>query len=119
MKKTYVIKQNHEFRRLYHRGKSAANRYLVLYCLKNRRGHNRLGLTVSAKYGCAVERNRAKRLFREAYRLHKAEFKPGFDFVLVARARMQGASCADVEKALLKAARDLHVVQDVKEGMNG
>ena len=73
MKKTYVIKQNHEFRRLYH----------------------------------------------EAYRLHEAEFKPGFDFVLVARARMQGASCADVEKALLKAARDLHVVQDVKEGMNG
>lgn len=34
MKKTYVIKQNHEFRRLYHRGKSVANRYLVLYCLK-------------------------------------------------------------------------------------
>ena len=50
MKSTYVIKQNHEFRRLYHRGKSSANRYLVLYCLKNRRPHNRLGLTVSAKF---------------------------------------------------------------------
>ena len=30
MKHTYVIKQNYEFRRLYHRGKAAANRYLVL-----------------------------------------------------------------------------------------
>ena len=39
----------------------------------------------------------------------------GFDFVLVARARMLGASCADVEKALLKAARDLHVLLP-KEG---
>ena len=115
MKHTYVIKQNYEFRRLYHRGKSAANRYLVLYCMKNRLGRNRLGLTVSAKFGGAVQRNRAKRLFREAYRLHEAEFKMGFDFVLVARARMLGASCADVEKALLKAARDLHVLLP-KEG---
>ena len=98
MKHTYVIKQNYEFRRLYHRGKSAANRYLVLYCMKNRLGRNRLGLTVSAKFGGAVQRNRAKRLFREAYRLHEA-----------------GASCADVEKALLKAARDLHVLLP-KEG---
>ena len=61
----------------------------------------------------------APRPFREAYPLHEAEYTPRFDFGLVARARMQGASCADVEKALLKAARDLHVVQDVKEGMNG
>ena len=115
MKRTYVIKQNHEFRRLYHRGKSAANRYLVLYCLKNRLGRNRLGLTVSAKDGGAVQRNRAKRLFREAYRLHQDEFKVGFDFVLVARARMLDASCGDVEKALLKAARDLRVLAP-KEG---
>ncbi len=85
MKSTYVIKANHEFRRLYHRGKSAANRYLVLYCMKNRRPYNRLGLTVSAKFGGAVQRNRAKRLFREAYRLHESELKQGFDLVLVAR----------------------------------
>ena len=115
MKSTYVIKQNHEFRRLYHRGKSAANRYLVLYCLKGRRPYNRLGLTVGAKFGGAVQRNRAKRLFREAYRLHEAEFKQGFDLVLVARSRMQGANCADIEKALCKAARDLHLLEG-KEG---
>ena len=94
MKSTYVIKQNHEFRRLYHRGKSSANRYLVLYCLKNRRPHNRLGLTVSAKFGGAVQRNRAKRLFREAYRLHESEFKQGFDLVLVARSPRAGSRAA-------------------------
>ncbi len=115
MKSTYVIKENHEFRRLYHRGKSSANRYLVLYCLKNRRPYNRLGLTVSAKFGCAVQRNRAKRLFREAYRLHASEFKEGFDLVLVARSRMQNAGCAEIEKALCKAARELHLLKE-KEG---
>ena len=77
MKKTIALKENHEFRRLYHRGTSSAGRHLVLYCRKNRLGHNRLGLTVSAKLACAVKRNRIKRLFREAYRLHEDEFATG------------------------------------------
>ena len=79
MKKTIALKENHEFRRLYHRGTSSAGRHLVLYCRKNRLGHNRLGLTVSAKLACAVKRNRIKRLFREAYRLHEDEFATGVD----------------------------------------
>ena len=79
MKKTIALKENHEFRRLYHRGTSSAGRHLVLYCRKNRLGHNRLGLTVSAKLAGAVQRNRVKRLFREAYRLHEDEFATGVD----------------------------------------
>ena len=61
MKHTTTIKQNHEFRRLYYRGKSSGNGLLVLYVLKNRRDpdHNRIGLTVSTKLGGAVVRNRA------------------------------------------------------------
>ena len=87
MEHTVSLKLNHEFRRLYHRGVSSANRHLVLYCRKNRLGYNRLGLTVSAKLGNAVARNRIKRLMREAYRLHEDEFASGVDLVLVARAR--------------------------------
>lgn len=57
MKKTIALKENHEFRRLYHRGTSSAGRHLVLYCRKNRLGHNRLGLTVSAKLAwCGQEK---------------------------------------------------------------
>ena len=68
MKKTIALKENHEFRRLYHRGTSSAGRHLVLYCRKNRLGHNRLGVTVSVKLGHAVVRNRARRRLREVYR---------------------------------------------------
>lgn len=115
MKSTYIIKENYEFRRLYYRGKSVANRHLVLYCLKNRHPYNRLGLTVSAKFGGAVQRNRAKRLFREAYRLHASEFKQGFDLVLVARSRMRGASCHEIERALCRAGREMGLLVQ-KEG---
>ena len=65
MKKTVSLKENHEFRRLYHRGVSTAGKHVVIYCRRNKLGYNRLGLTVSAKLACAVKRNRIKRLFRE------------------------------------------------------
>ena len=52
------LKLNHIFRRLYRKGQSAANGYLVLYCRKNGSRQNRIGLTVSAKLAHAVHRNR-------------------------------------------------------------
>ena len=61
---TVSLKENHVFRRLYHRGATAGNRLLVVYCLRNGTGHSRLGLTVSAKLGHAVERNRMRRRLR-------------------------------------------------------
>ena len=106
MKNTISLKENHEFRRLYHRGTSSAGRHLVLYCRKNKLGRNRLGLTVSAKLGKAVQRNRVKRLFREASRLHENEFARGIDIVLVARSRAVGATYLEIEKSLLRALRE-------------
>ena len=106
MKHTISLKENHEFRRLYHRGTSTAGRHLVLYCRKNRLGYNRLGLTVSAKLAGAVQRNRVKRLFREAYRLHEGEFATGVDLVLVARGRAVGATYWEIEKSLLRALKE-------------
>ena len=48
-----TLKKNSDFRRLYAKGKSSANRYLVVYCRRNGRGVNRMGYTVSAKLGRA------------------------------------------------------------------
>ena len=106
MKHTISLKENHEFRRLYHHGTSTAGRHLVLYCRRNRLGYNRLGLTVSAKLAGAVQRNRVKRLFREAYRLHEDKFATGVDIVLVARSRAVGATYRDIETSLLRALKE-------------
>ena len=81
------LKFNHVFRRLYNKGDSCANRYLVVYCRKNGTKRNRIGLTVGAKLGHAVERNRLRRRLREIYRLHEGQFARGYDIVVVARQR--------------------------------
>ena len=57
-------------------------------------------------YKRQVQRNRVKRLFREAYSLHEDEFAKGVDLVLVARSRAVGASYQEIEKSLLRALRD-------------
>jgi ribonuclease P protein component len=66
---TISLNENHVFRRLYRSGKSAVSSCAAVYVKKNRLGANRLGITVSKKLGGAVQRNRAKRVVREAYRL--------------------------------------------------
>ena len=76
MKKTVSIKENRTFRRIYNKGRSAVTPFLVLYCRPNGRDHNRLGVTVSTKLGCAVVRNRARRRLREVYRLSTDEETP-------------------------------------------
>ncbi len=93
------LKLNHVFQRLYSRGQSTANRYLVLYCRRNGTAENRVGITVSKKLGCAVVRNRARRRLRECYRLNEHLLRPGFDVVIVARSR-----CIDVPFAKLQSA---------------
>ena len=95
------LKLNHLFRRLYHRGKSAANPYLVVYCRRNGSAENRIGYTVSAKLGHAVVRNRLRRRLREIYRLHEASVLPGWDIVVVARSRAVDASYPKLERSYL------------------
>ena len=85
------LKKSHIFRRLYRKGRSAANGYLVLYCRKNGTGENRVGLTVSSKLGCAVVRNRCRRRLREVCRLRQGQVKRGYDLVVVARGRTYSA----------------------------
>ena len=106
------LKLNHIFRRLYRKGKSAAGKYLVLYCRKNGSDENRIGLTVSAKLGHAVVRNRLRRRLREIYRLHESRFQPGWDIVVVARSRSVEAKFPRLEEAYLALAKKAGILQE-------
>ncbi|HZL49204.1 MAG TPA: ribonuclease P protein component [Solirubrobacteraceae bacterium] len=80
------LSRSAEFERVYRQGRSTANRHLVLYTFPSATTERpRLGLSVSRKVGGAAERNRVKRLLREAFASAEGELIAGQDIVVVAR----------------------------------
>ena len=112
MKSRCTLKKNSDFRRLYAKGKSAVNPYLVVYCRRNKTGENRLGYTVSVKLGHAVVRNRVRRRLREVVRLNAPRMKTGWDIVLVARSRCIGAPWRKLEAAFLGSCEKLGLLEE-------
>ena len=85
MKNSESLKKNNDFRLVYKKGKSYANKYLVMYVLENSLDKNRLGISVSKKVGNSIVRHRITRLVRESYRLHEDIFNSSLDIVVVSR----------------------------------
>lgn len=112
MNSRVTLKKNHEFRRLYSKGKTAVTPYLVVYCLRNNRDTRRVGFTVSTKLGKAVVRNRVRRRLREIYRLNSPKLVSGVDLVIVARTKCVEGDYHKMESAFLKACAELKLIRE-------
>lgn len=102
MKKYVTLKENRDFSRLYHRGKSFVSPVLVTYITKNKTGNLRFGITTGKKIGKAVKRTRARRVIRAAYFELYPEIKKGYDIVFVARGKTPFVKSQVVKKAMTK-----------------
>ena len=107
--------KNKDFQVVYKKGKSYANKYLIMYVLENGTGENRLGISVSKKVGNSVIRHRVTRLIRESYRLQKERFLNGYDIVVIARANAKEITYHEVESALLHLGKLHNIMNDLME----
>ncbi|MFV0440960.1 MAG: ribonuclease P protein component [Lachnospirales bacterium] len=101
MKNWESLKKSNDFRKVYNRGKSIANRQLVMYFLPNKKSYNRIGISVSKKVGNSVVRSRITRLIRESYRLNDDNILVGYDIIFIARNSMVGLNYFKTEKSMM------------------
>lgn len=93
-----------DYQRVYKLRRSVSDDFLILYAAPNNLPHARFGASVSKKVGNAVHRNRWKRALREAFRLSRAEWPTGLDYVAIPRAA-EPPETEVLRRSLMKLAR--------------
>ncbi|KNY29738.1 ribonuclease P protein component [Pseudobacteroides cellulosolvens] len=114
MIETIPLKKNHEFMRVYKKGRFYVGKYITLYTLSNYIDKNRLGITVSKKVGKSVKRNRIRRLVKENYRLVEEHIKHGFDIVFVVRSSEDMPGFFEIKKEMKYLLKKLNIFEQEK-----
>jgi ribonuclease P protein component len=112
MHKRFRLTDNRQFQLVRNDGRSWIHRLVVLGALQNGLAITRFGFSTSRKLNRAVDRNRARRLLREAARALQPRVLPGWDIVLVARDNMGDLHCQVVLAAIEKVMRQARLLTD-------
>lgn len=104
------LRKRAQFLDIQARGRRVSSfRFIMLSCRRQDDGDARLGITVSRRVGNAVQRNRVRRLVREAFRRDRAAWPRGFDVVVIAREAARGATFVEVVADLAALLRKVRV----------
>jgi ribonuclease P protein component len=99
MERRFRLTRSIEFKRVRNEGKSYAHPFVVLIVSTSQLNYPRIGVTASHNIGGAIQRNRAKRLLREAVRLFIPSLLPAH-IILIARAPLARANLKETRQAL-------------------
>ena len=113
MRKSYRVKKEAEFQRVFTQGKSCANRQFVVYMIeKPEQVHFRVGISVGKKIGNAVARNWVKRRIRQSLTELNPQLKQDCDFIVIARPGVAWMEMAEVKDHLIHVLRLANVLVD-------
>ena len=110
-----VLRYKRDFDRLYKKGKSSGDKYVVVFYIANNLPYSRKAFLASKKVGGAVARNRARRLMKESFRKMEHELVSGRDVLFIARSTIAGCSCAAVEVSVRKALKKSGLLRDIRD----
>jgi ribonuclease P protein component len=105
VQRRFRLTSSDDFKRVRRFGKSYAHPLIVLVAKRNDLGSLRIAVSAGRSVGNAVQRNRAKRLIREAARPFIPEIDQAWDIVLLARQPLARADLHQVREALTQLLR--------------
>ncbi len=103
--KICLLRKKQEFDRVYNQGRRVHGKGFSLIYTDGPADWNRLGISIRKKTGGAVERNRIKRIIREAFRLHRESFPKKSDIVVTVRPGFSLRSPSEVLSAVVNLLR--------------
>ncbi len=97
------LRNSEDFKRAYLQGKRIRLPGLTIIIVRSPLPYCRIGISVTRKFGKAIERNRVKRLIRELFRRNKQVFPPGHDLVFIPYRRCLSLGWRGLESNLARA----------------
>ena len=100
MQRKFRLTRSTDFKRVRRTGKSYAHPFVVIVAQASEASRVRVGVTAGRSVGGAVQRNKAKRLLREALRPLLRDLPPGWDLILIARPALLPTPLQEIRQVL-------------------